>query len=58
MFTDEAGEWRWHRKAANGEIISSGESHPRKSDALDAAVRANPDHEYTFNVEGDPYGGS
>ena len=25
IFRDDAGGYRWHRKAANGEIISSGE---------------------------------
>ncbi len=37
VFKDEAGEWRWHRKAPNGEIVAtSGESF----DSLDAAHRA------------------
>lgn len=36
-----AGEYTWHRKAQNHEIISRGESHPRKDEALRAAKRAN-----------------
>lgn len=28
FFTDEAGEWRWHRKSENGEIVAeSGEGY-------------------------------
>ena len=44
VFPDLAGEWRWHRKAKNGEIISdSGEGYGSISDAARAARRANPD---------------
>jgi len=45
VFQDGAGSWRWRRVAENNEIISSGESHGSKSDALRAAKRANPDVE-------------
>ncbi len=41
IFQDKAGEWRWHRQAANGEIIaSSGEGYTRQEDAQRAADRA------------------
>lgn len=43
IFKDDGGQWRWHRKAGNGEIISSGESHPHLKDCRIAAARANPD---------------
>lgn len=31
-----ADGWRWRLKAANGRIIATGESHPRKADAIRA----------------------
>lgn len=37
------GQFYWHRKAPNGEIISHGEAHTRERDAIRAARRANPD---------------
>lgn len=41
VFQDKAGEWRWRRQAANGEIIAtSGESYTRLADAERAASRA------------------
>lgn len=47
VFQDEAGEWRWHLKAANGRIISQGEGHTRPRGAeralrtvIKTAVRA------------------
>ncbi len=43
VYGDAAGEYRWHRVAGNGELISQGESHPREADALRAARRANRD---------------
>ena len=43
VYRDMAGEYRWHRKASNGEILSQGESHPALLAARDAALRANPD---------------
>lgn len=42
IFQDEDGQWRWHVRAPNGEIISHGESHTRREDAVRAALRANP----------------
>ena len=44
IYLDETEDgWRWRRRAANGEIISSGESHDRRWNAVRAAARANPD---------------
>lgn len=33
IFQDVSGEWRWHVKAANGEIVAEGESYPTKGNA-------------------------
>lgn len=33
IFEDEDGQWRWHVKAGNGEIVAEGESYTRKEDA-------------------------
>jgi hypothetical protein len=55
VFQDELGEWRWHRKAANGRIISdSGEGYIRRSDVLDAVYRSNGDNEYDLHIDKDP----
>lgn len=35
-FKDASGEWRWHLKAANHEIIAQGESYKNKADCLHA----------------------
>jgi uncharacterized protein YegP (UPF0339 family) len=43
VYEDKAGEFRWHRKAANGEVIGEGESYTSERDAWRGAVRANPD---------------
>jgi Uncharacterized conserved protein len=40
---DTAGEFRWHRVAANNEVISQGEGYVTKAGALEGAQRANPD---------------
>lgn len=45
VFESPDGGWRWHRQAANGEILSSGEGFTRERDAWRAAYRANPDLE-------------
>jgi uncharacterized protein YegP (UPF0339 family) len=42
---DSAGEFRWHRVAANGEVISAGEGYTTRAGALEGAQRANPDVE-------------
>lgn len=48
VYPDQAGQYRWHRRAGNNEIIAQGESHPRMSDAKRAAERANPDTEWDW----------
>ena len=35
VYKDNAGEWRWHLKSANGQIIAdSGEGYVNKQDCL------------------------
>lgn len=51
VYEDDAGEWRWHRKAPNGRVLFQGESHPRKYHAQRAARRANLDSDWTFDVD-------
>lgn len=42
VFRDAAGDWRWHRKAANGLIIAtSGEGYRNKAFAVQMAKRVN-----------------
>lgn len=51
VYQDEAGQYRWTRRAPNGEIVAQGEAHTRERDAYRAAARANtPD--WTFDREG------
>lgn len=45
------GQFYWHRKAPNGEIISSGEGHPRRYNAFRAVRRANPDNNWTYGQD-------
>ena len=53
VFKDDAGEWRWVKRAANGEIVAdSSEGYTRKADALEAARREHPD--LLIDVEGSP----
>jgi len=43
VFADDTGEWRWHRKAANGKIImDSGEGYKDKSYCKAMAEDLNP----------------
>lgn len=43
VYRDQAGEWRWRRLAANGELVSeSGESYLHKSYAVGIAGTLNP----------------
>ena len=43
-FKDASGDWRWHRKADNSEIVSeSGEGYKNLQDCLDMATALNPD---------------
>lgn len=37
VYRDVAGEFRWAAIGGNGEIVATGESHPRKQDAIRAA---------------------
>jgi len=38
LYQDDAGEWRWRRKAANGEIVAvSGEGYMHHEHALSRA---------------------
>lgn len=42
VYKDEAGEWRWRRQSANGEIVStSGEGYGGKSHAERMAFELN-----------------
>ncbi|MEX0917378.1 MAG: DUF1508 domain-containing protein [Candidatus Paceibacterota bacterium] len=36
IFKDQAGEFRWHLEATNGEIVAQGEGYSRKENALNA----------------------
>lgn len=45
------GQFYWHRKAPNGELVSQGEGHPRRYNALRAVRRANQDNNWTFDHE-------
>jgi len=38
LYQDAHKAWRWHLKAANGEIIASGEGYVNKQDAAVNAV--------------------
>lgn len=43
VYRDNAGEWRWTRRADNGEVVSdSAESYTRRWSAKRAAKRTNP----------------
>ena len=43
VFQDEVGEWRWNRKAENGEIIAdSAEGYVDKGHAMQMAHELNP----------------
>lgn len=46
IYSDAAGEWRWRRKAGNGEIVAdSAEGYTERYAATVAAVREFPDDE-------------
>lgn len=34
VWKNKAGEWQWHLKARNGEIIASGEGYKRRAGAV------------------------
>lgn len=45
LYRDNAGQWRWNRRASNGRIISdSGEGYVDRRDAIHGMHIANPDH--------------
>lgn len=53
LWQDAGGEWRWHRKAGNGEIISTaGEGYKNREWALQMAQRMNPDVDWDYVVDG------
>lgn len=40
FYRDNANEWRWHRKAPNGEIVAeSGEGYVDRSDCVKQATK-------------------
>jgi len=44
LYRDNAGQWRWNRKASNGLVISdSSESYTDRRDAIHGMHIANPD---------------
>ena len=44
LYRDNAGQWRWNRKATNGRIISdSGEGYVDRRDAIHGMHLANTD---------------
>ncbi|MGX6508272.1 YegP family protein [Rhodococcus sp. SJ-2] len=44
LYRDRAGQWRWNRKASNGQIISdSAEAYVDRRDAIHGMHIANPD---------------
>lgn len=49
VYRDDAGEWRWHAKSGNGEIVSeSGEGYTEKGHAIDAAKKFGPKNAVIF----------
>jgi uncharacterized protein YegP (UPF0339 family) len=49
LYVDQAGEWRWHREAANGSVVSdSGEGYVNYQDCREMAEKVNS--EATFIV--------
>ena len=44
IYRDLAGEFRWRRRASNGQVVSGpGEGYTRKRNAIKSAVRRNRD---------------
>jgi uncharacterized protein YegP (UPF0339 family) len=49
VYKDVAGQWRWRRKAANGDIVAdSAEGYRKKQDALAQIEIQFPDDEIRF----------
>lgn len=56
VFRDQSGEWRWHRKSANGEMISgSGEGYENYEHAKRMAEELNPGVDVIFKRETQQY---
>ncbi len=52
VYTDSAGEFRWRRVAANGQIVAAaGEGFERRDYAELAAMRYNPECELVLDDE-------
>lgn len=41
VFEDDAGEWRWHLKAANNEIVAQSEGYTTEASAWDGVKAAH-----------------
>jgi hypothetical protein len=55
VYLDDAGEWRWQRIAANGEVVAdSGEGYVDMSGATEAAEREFPDDLLVVDQGSDP----
>ena len=56
IFQDQAGEWRWHLAATNGQIIAdSGEGYVHKQHCIDMVRRIRADaHLAEISVHGEP----
>jgi uncharacterized protein YegP (UPF0339 family) len=52
IFQDQAGDWRWHVKAENGEIVAQGESYVSKSDAKRGLEDARVEHDEVQEADG------
>jgi hypothetical protein len=50
VYQDENGQHRWRLKASNGRTVATGESHPRKRDAIRACQRVADLAEQAANV--------
>lgn len=43
IYRDDRNEYRWRRRASNGQVIASGESYKNLGDARDIVERQYPD---------------
>jgi uncharacterized protein YegP (UPF0339 family) len=54
VYKDASGEYRWHRKAENGEIVSeSGEGYVKIAHCLEMASSLNPGCSFKLVSEDD-----
>ena len=54
LYKDEAGEWRWHRDAGQGDIVSdSGEGYVNKADCREMAMAVNGGDFELVELDGD-----